>query len=64
MNLRLGQSTVKLFLVPCGEYKVGGFDVFLKILTLPVPGIGTMNGFLASNHASDSCAVVAPFPFR
>ena len=38
MNLELGQSTVDLFQVFCGEYKVGRFDVLLKMLDLARSG--------------------------
>jgi hypothetical protein len=34
MHLELGQSTVDLFHVFCGQYKFGGFDVLLKVLNL------------------------------
>jgi len=30
--------------------------------TFVVPGMGTIHGFFASNHASAICAVVAPYP--
>src|SRR5580700_438323 len=34
MHLELGQSTLHLFEVFCGQYKFGGFDVLLKVLDL------------------------------
>jgi hypothetical protein len=59
----LRQSTGDFFHVFRGHYNFGGFDVLLKVLDLARPGIGTMNGFRASSHASDNCAAVAPFLF-
>jgi hypothetical protein len=38
MHLELGQSTVDLFHVFCGQYKFGGFDVLLKVFDLARSG--------------------------
>src|SRR5437016_10520227 len=38
MHLELGQSTVDLFHVFCGQYKFGGFNVLLKVLDLARSG--------------------------
>src|SRR5438067_476821 len=64
MHLELGQSTVDLFHVFCGQYKFGGFDVLLKVLALVRPRDRGAACLLRSEPCEGQLRCCCVFPSR
>jgi hypothetical protein len=64
MHLELGQSTVDLFHVFCGQYKFGGFDVLLKVLDLARSGDRDDERLLGQEPCERQLRCCCVLPFR
>ena len=60
LHLDSGRCCLDLGQIGSGEFEVGGGEVLLDLLSLRVPGIGTIHGCWANTDANATWAGVAP----